>query len=88
MPRNFQGNSYNKNEKISQKNVKPANMGIKGVVRTPKEPLKCWECGETHLRINCQCFNGTSRVLHNIQEAFIVGEIGNNYYRINAALED
>ena len=54
----------------------------------PKEPLKCWECGEPHLRINCPCYNGASKMLHNLQEASTVGEIGKNYHKIHAALED
>ena len=88
MPRNLQGNSYNKNEHLPQKSVKPANLGIKGVLVTPKEPLKCSECGEPHLRINFPRFNGESKMLHNIQEASTVGEIGKNYHIINASLKD
>ena len=54
----------------------------------PKEPMKCWECGEPHLRRNCSRYNGASKMLHNLQEASIVGEIGKNYHKIHAVLED
>ena len=52
-PRNFQARYYNKNGQPPPKSVKPANMGIKGADGAPKEPLKCWECGEPHLQRNC-----------------------------------
>ena len=29
---------------------KPVQLGPKGTARTPKEPLKCWECEGTHIQ--------------------------------------
>ena len=60
----------------------------KGAEVAPKEPLKCWECGEPHLRRNCPRYSGAGKMLHNLQEASTVGEIGKNYHKIHAALED
>ena len=64
------------------------NLGSKWNVGTPKGPLKCWECGEPHLQRRYPCLNQTNKVVHNLQEASIVGEFGKSYHQINAALEN
>ena len=73
--RNLQGNSYKRNEQFPQKNNKPVNLGPKGTVRAPKEPLTCWECGEAHLRRNWEFFNQSNKVFHKLQEASTIGEV-------------
>ena len=75
VPRNLQGNSYKRNEQFPQKNNKPVNLGPKGTVRAHKEPLKCWECGEPHLRRNWELLNQSNKVVHSLQEASIAGEV-------------
>jgi hypothetical protein len=53
-----------------------------------REPLKCWECGEPHLRRNCPCLISANRtVVHNLQEASTVGDVGRSLHRINAAID-
>ena len=52
VPRNLQGNSYNRNEQLPRKNNNLVNLGPKGIGRASKELLKCWEYGEPHLRRN------------------------------------
>jgi hypothetical protein len=52
------------------------------------EPLKCWECGEPHLRRNCPCLNSANRtIVHNLQEASTVGDVGKILHRINATID-
>jgi hypothetical protein len=52
------------------------------------EPLKCWECGEPHLRRNCPCLISANRtVVHNLQEASTVGDMGRSLHQINAAID-
>ena len=86
--RNFQGRPYNKNEQPPPRDVKSASLGIKGTNGVPKQPLSYWECGEPHLKRYCPRLNGENKILHSIQEASTIGEIGKNFHRINAALED
>jgi hypothetical protein len=67
---------------------KPVNLGTKKFGDSPHEPLKCWECGEPHLRRNCPCLNSSNRtVVHNLQEASIVGDVGRSLHRINASMD-
>ena len=52
------------------------------------EPLKCWECGEPHLRRNCPHLTTTNKtVVHNLQEASTVGYMGRCFHQINAAID-
>ena len=88
MPRNPQGNSYSKNEQLPQKNDKSVNLGPKGIVGAPKEPLRCWECEETHLQRNFPHLNQSNKFVHRLQESSIVGEVGKSYHQINATLEN
>ena len=52
------------------------------------EPLKCWECGETHLRRNCPRLTSVARTtFHNIQKASMVEDVGRSLHRINAVMD-
>ena len=67
---------------------KPVNLGTKKFGDSPREPLKCWECGEPHLRRNCPHLNLANRTtIHNLQEALTVGDMGRSLHRINAAID-
>ena len=55
---------------------------------TPKEPLKCLECGDTHLLMNFPLLNKSDKVVHILQEASTAREIGKCFHRINASLDD
>jgi len=53
-----------------------------------REPLKCWECGEPHLRRNCpRLITTNNTTVHNLQEASIVGDMGRSLHRINTAID-
>jgi hypothetical protein len=55
---------------------------------SPKEPLKCWECGEPHPRRSFPCLNPITRnSIHNLQEASTVGDIGISLHKRNASLD-
>jgi hypothetical protein len=70
MEKGFQRKDYHSNTQNSQGGNKKTNLGVKKVGDSPREPLKCWECGEPHLRRNCPCLNPTTRTsVHNLQEA-------------------
>jgi hypothetical protein len=52
------------------------------------EPLKCWECGEPHLRRNYPCLIAANRTfVHNLQEASTVGDVGRSLHQINVAID-
>jgi hypothetical protein len=52
------------------------------------EPLKFWECGEPHLRMNCpRLISANITAIHNLQEASTVGDVGRSLHRINAAID-
>jgi hypothetical protein len=71
-----------------QGNIKSVNLGMNKSRDSPREPLKCWECGEPHLRRNCPHLSTTNRtVAHNLQEASTVGDMGRSLHRINAAID-
>ena len=63
-------------------------LGSKGAIGTPKEPLKCWECKGPHVRRNFPLLNESNKTVHKMQEASTMGEIGKSFHQINAALED
>jgi len=83
-----QGIPYNRNGHSPPRYVKPASLGIKGVNGASRKPLIYWECVEPHLKRHFPCLNGANKTLHSVQEASMVGEIGKNFHRINAASED
>jgi hypothetical protein len=63
-------------------------MGTKKFGDNPCEPLKCWECGEPHLRRNCPHLTSIARTMvHNLQEASIVGDVGKSLHQINAVVD-
>jgi predicted aspartyl protease len=67
---------------------KPVNLGMKKFGDNPHEPLKGWECGEPHLRRNCPHLSSTNiTVVHNLQEASMVGDVGRSLHQINAAID-
>jgi hypothetical protein len=64
------------------------NLGVKRFGDSSHEPLKCWECGEPHLRRNYPHLSSTNRtVVHNLQEASTVGDVGRSLHRINVAID-
>ena len=63
------------------------HLGPKGVVGTPKELLKCWECEGPHVQRNCPLLSESNKTVHNIQEASTMAEIRKSVHCINAALE-
>jgi len=55
---------------------------------SPKEPLKCWDCGEAHLQRKCPHLKPSYKnSVYNLQEASTVGDIGRRIHRINVALD-
>jgi len=86
--KSFPRKDFHSNNQNLQGGGKPINLGTKKFGDNPREPLKCWECGEPHLRTNCPCMNlKTKSVVHNLQEASTVGDVGRSLHRINAALD-
>jgi hypothetical protein len=80
---------FHSNYPSTQGNGKPpVNMGTNKFGDSPCEPLKCWEFGEPHLRRNCPHINTTNKtVVHNLQEASIVGDVGRSLHQINAIVD-
>jgi len=67
---------------------KPVNLGMKKFGDNPCEPLKCWECGEPHLKRNCQRLISTNIIVfHNLQESSTVGDVGRSLRQINASID-
>ena len=71
-----------------QGNGKLVNMGTNKFGDSPHEPLKCWKCGETHLRRNCPRLVSTNKVgVHNLLESLTVGDMGRSLHWINAVID-
>jgi hypothetical protein len=88
MTKGFQRNDHSSSTQQVQGGNKPVNLGFKKIVDSPREPLKCWECGEPHLQINYPHLNPTRKTtIYNLQEAHIVGDMGKYIHIINATLE-
>jgi hypothetical protein len=67
---------------------KPVNLETKKFWENSRKPLKCWECGGPHLRRNYPCLIAANRiVVHNLQEASTVGDMGRSLHRINVAID-
>jgi len=67
---------------------KPVNRGMKNFGDSPHKPLNYWECGEPHLRRKSPCLISENiTVVHNLQEASMVGDMGRSLHRINAAID-
>ena len=67
---------------------KSVNLGMKKFGDNSCEPLKSWECGEPHLRRNYPHLIAANRtIVHNLQEASTVGDMGRSMHQINAAID-
>jgi hypothetical protein len=76
------------NHPTALRSGKPVNLGMKKFGDNSCEPLKCWECGEPHIRRKYPCLISANRtVVHNLQEALIVGDVGRSLHRINATID-
>jgi hypothetical protein len=86
--KSFPRKDFHSNHPNTQGSGKPVNLGMKKFGDNSCEPLKCWECGEPHLRRNCPRLIATNRtVVHNLQEASTMGDLGKSLHRINAAID-
>jgi predicted aspartyl protease len=84
----FPRKDFHSNHPNTQGSGKPVNLGMKKFGDNSYEPLKCWECGEHHLRRKCPCLIAANRtIFHNFQEASIVGDMGSSLHQINAAID-
>ena len=54
----------------------------------PREPLKCWECGEPHYSKDCPIRKKNCNHVHSIQKVVTVGDMVRSMPRINLALEN
>ena len=85
----FPRKDFHSNHANTQGSGKPVNLGMKKFGDNPHEPLKCWECGEPHLRRNYpRLISENIIVVHNLQEASTVGDMSRSLHRINAAIDD
>ena len=72
----------------TQGSGKPLNLGTKRFGDNALEPLKCWDCGEPHLRRNCpHLIAANITVFHNLQEASTVGDMDRSLHWINATID-
>jgi hypothetical protein len=86
--KSFPRKEFHSNNQNTPGGGKPVNLGTKKFGDNPREPLKCWECGEPHLRRNCPCLtSGARTMVHNLQEASTVGDVGRSLHRINAVMD-
>jgi hypothetical protein len=86
--KSFPWKDFHSNHLNTQGSGKPLNLGMKRFGDNAREPLKCWECGEPHLRRNCPCLIATNKIsIHNLEEASTVGDMGKSLHRINAAID-
>jgi hypothetical protein len=85
----FPRRDFHTNHPSTQGGGKLVNLGTKKFRDNPHEPLKCWECGEPHLRRICLGLNTKNRtIVHNLQEASTVGDVGRSLHRINASIDN
>jgi hypothetical protein len=88
MAKGFQKKYYHSNTQSAQGGGRPVNQGVKKVGDNPREPLKCWECGEPHLRRNCPHLISMARTsVHKLQEALTVGDMGRSVHKINEVVD-
>jgi predicted aspartyl protease len=86
--KSFPRKDFHSNHLNMQGSGKPINQGMNKFGDNSREPLKCWECGEPHLRRNCRCLIAANNTaVHNLQEASTVGDMGRSLHRINAAID-
>jgi hypothetical protein len=86
--KSFPRKDFHSNHPLMQGSGKPVNLGMKKFGDNYREQLKCWECGEPHLRRNCPRLIASNRtVVHNFQEALTVGDVGRSLHQINVAID-
>jgi hypothetical protein len=51
-------------------------------------PIKCWGCGGDHMYRDCPHIGEKVRIVHNLQQADIVEDMGRNVTRIYASLDN
>ena len=79
---------FHSNNTNMQGGGKPINLETKKFGDIPRKPLKCWECGDPHLRRNYPRLNSATRTIdHNLQEALTVGDVDRSLHRINAVMD-
>ena len=84
----FPRKDYHSNHLNTQGNSKLVNLGMNKFGDSFHKPLKCWECGEPHLRRNCPCLNSANRtVVHNLQEASVVGDVDRSLHQIKVFVD-
>jgi hypothetical protein len=87
--KSFLRKDFYSNPPNTQGSGKLVNLGMKRLGESSSEPLKCLECGEPHLKRNYPHLISTNRtVVHNLQEALTVGDVGRSLHRINAAIDN
>ena len=85
--KSFPRKDFHSNHLNVQGSSKSVNLGMKKFRDNSREPLKCWECGESHLWRNCPCLIVANKtVVHNLLEASIVGDVGRRLHWINGAI--
>ena len=88
MENNFQKKYYHSNPHNAQGGGRLVNLGVKKVGDNHKEPLKCWECREPHLRRNYPLLTSAARTtVHNLQQGSTVGDMGRSVHIINAVVD-
>jgi hypothetical protein len=86
--KSFPRKYFHSNNENTPGGGKPINLGTKKFGDSPRELLKCWECGEPHLRRNYPCLTSASRTtVHNLQKSSTMGDVGKILHRINAVMD-
>jgi len=86
--KSFPRKYFHSNNPSTQGGSKPVNLATKKFGDNPREPLKCWECGETYIKRNCPCLNSSKiNVVYNLQEASMVADVGRRFHWINASMD-
>jgi hypothetical protein len=86
--KSFPRKNFHSNHPNMQGSLKPINLGMKKFGDNSRNPLKCWECGEPHLRRNFPCLIVANRsTVHNLKEASTEGDVGRSLHQINAAID-
>jgi hypothetical protein len=88
MANKFQRKYFHGSNQNTQGGARPVNLAAKKFRDNPREPPKCWECGEPHLRRNCPHLTSTAMTtVHNLKEASTVGDVGKSVQKINAVVD-
>jgi hypothetical protein len=86
--KSFPRKDFHSNHPNTQGSGKLVNLGTKKFGDNSHKELKCWECGEPHLRRNCPRLIAANIIfVHNLQEASTVGDVGRSMHWINAAID-